>query len=383
MSSLKAVFSRPADKFVVWTVLALCAAGVVAVYSAITFLAETKGGGDTERYLLRHASRVGLALLAMGVFSVINYRWLARHSRWLLLGSMGLLVLVQIVGVASGGAVRWIEIMEGLQFQPSDLAKVALMLYLATLLTRKQAYIKSFKRAFLPMLVWIGLTVVLIGMEDLSTAAIVLLAALIMCFVGRVSVLHLGGLGVAGLVLAYLMLLSSPSRAARVEAYFNMDLFAHTDEQVFDVQAEGYQAQQAKIAIANGGLRGVGPGKSTQRDFLPAPYNDFIFAIVTEEYGLLGALVLLAGFVVLLFRGYLRIARNAEDPLGLFLAVGLTTMIVLYGFVHAGVSTGILPVTGLPMPFVSYGGTALLAMGAMTGILLNVSRSAGSGAAGG
>jgi cell division protein FtsW len=111
-----------------------------------------------------------------------------------------------------------------------------------------------------------------------------------------------------------------------------------------------------------------------QRDFLPAPYNDFIFAIIAEEYGLVGALLLLFGFCVLLFRGYLRIARDAPDPLGLFLATGLTTMIVAYGFVHAGVACGLLPVTGLPMPFVSYGGSSLLANGVMVGVLLNISR---------
>jgi cell division protein FtsW len=123
-----------------------------------------------------------------------------------------------------------------------------------------------------------------------------------------------------------------------------------------------------------GGLTGVGPGKSIQRDFLPAPYNDFIFAIVAEEYGVLGALILLVLLVFLLFRGLLRIARYAPDPLGLFLAVGLSVMVTLYGFVHAGVASGLLPVTGLPMPFVSYGGTSMMASGLMIGVLLNISR---------
>jgi cell division protein FtsW len=118
----------------------------------------------------------------------------------------------------------------------------------------------------------------------------------------------------------------------------------------------------------------VGPGKSTQRDFLPTPYNDFIFAIIAEEYGLIGAFGLLFAFGLLLFQGFLRIARNAPDPLGAFLATGFTTLIVLYGFIHAGVSCGLLPVTGLPLPFVSYGGTSMLANGVMAGILLNISR---------
>jgi cell division protein FtsW len=152
-------------------------------------------------------------------------------------------------------------------------------------------------------------------------------------------------------------------------------VFGNTNqEEVFDTQAEGYQADQARIAFAMGGLTGVGPGKSIQRDFLPAPYNDFIFAIIAEEYGLIGATAILLLFVYLLLRGYLRIARGSPDPLGLFLATGLTTAIVLYGFVNAAVASGLFPVTGLAMPFVSYGGTSLVATGAMVGILLNISR---------
>jgi cell division protein FtsW len=196
--------------------------------------------------------------------------------------------------------------------------------------------------------------------------------------VGRVSFIQLSGLALVGAGLAVIMLMGSPHRAARIEAYLGMDLFPNTQtEQVFDRQAEGYQADQARIAIAMGGLTGVGPGKSIQRDFLPAPYNDFIFAIITEEYGLVrGAMGLLLLFSILLFRGLLRIARHAPDPLGLFLGVGFTVMVALYGFIHAGVASGLLPVTGLPMPLVSYGGTSMVTTGFMLGVLLNISRQA-------
>ncbi len=368
--------ASPADKYVLWIVLVMAAVGVVAVYSAISFLAETKADGNTERFLLRHVLRVGLALGAVALFSTLDYHRVARWGKWALIGSLGLLVLVKIYGVAQGGAMRSLRV-GPLSFQPSDLAKVALILYTGVLLAKKQAYIKSFSRAFLAIFVWIFASVVLIGMEDLSTAALVLVSVVLMGFVGRVSVLHLGGLTAAGLLCTYLLLLASPNRAARIEAYLGMKLFPNTNtEQVFSDQAEGYQARQARIAFAMGGLAGVGPGKSIQRDFLPAPYNDFIFAIIAEEYGIVGALGLLALFVVLLFRGFLRIARYAPDPLGLFLAVGFTTMVALYGFVHAGVACGLLPVTGLPMPFVSYGGTSLIATGTMIGILLNISRQA-------
>ncbi len=364
----------PADKYLVWVVLGLAAFGIVAVYSAIGFLAETKSGGDTERFLFRHLGRVGIALLAMGVVSLIDYRRLARFAKAGLILSLALLVAVKVAGTVSGGARRWLEV-AGFGFQPSDLAKVALVLYVAVLLTQKQEYIKDFGRAFVPILTWIMVTVMLIGVEDLSSAAMVLVASLTMCFVARANTFHLTSLALLGGLLAVMLLLSSPNRAARLESYLGLKIFPNTtEEQVFSAADEGYQAEQARIAFAMGGLAGVGPGKSVQRDFLPAPYNDFIFAIIAEEYGIIGALILLSLFVVLLFRGLLRVARHSPDPLGLFVAVGLTSMLALYGFVHAGVAAGLLPVTGLPMPFVSYGGTSMFAGGVMVGILLNISR---------
>jgi cell division protein FtsW len=367
----------PADKYVVWVVLALSSVGVVAVYSAVTYLAEVRAGTEPVHFLLRHLARVGIALGAMGVVSLIDYRTLARYSRLALVGTLLLLVAVKVVGLFSGGADRWLQI-GGVGFQPSEFARVALVFYVAVLLVQKQDYVKSFSRTFLPVLFWVGLTVGLIALDDLSTALVLLLGVLLMSFVGRVSVLQIGGLAVLGGVMAFGVLSTSPDRAARLEAYLGMDLFPNTDtEQVMDARGEQYQSRQARMAFAAGGFTGVGPGKSVQRDFLPEPYNDFIFAIIAEEYGIFGALALLTGFFVLLFRGYLRIARDAPDPLGLILAVGMTTLVVTYGFVHAGVASGLLPVTGLPMPFVSYGGTSLLANGIMIGVLLNISRHAG------
>ena len=364
----------PPDKYVVWIALALSAVGVIAVYSAIAFLAETKAGGNTEQFLLRHLAYVGLALGAMVVFSRIDYRVLVRFGRVGLIAMTLLLLLVQFIGIQSGGAVRALDL-GFIMFQPAELAKVALLLYVAFLLTKKQAYLESFSRAFTPLFVWIILTVVLIGIEDLSTASLVFGATVMMCFVARVHVLQLSGLGAVCLLLAAFFLISSPARMARLDEYLGRT--NPTAEEVTEIpQGDGYQAYQAKIAFAMGGLTGKGPGKSTQRDFLPAPYNDFIFAIIAEEYGLWGAFGLLALFSILLIRGFMSIARRAPDPLGLILAVGITTLVCLYGFVHAAVTCGLLPVTGLPMPFVSYGGTSLLANGILLGILLNISRHA-------
>lgn len=364
----------PADKYVVWVVMGLSAIGVVAVYSAITYLAEVRAGTEPEQFLYQHLVRVSVALGVMGVVSFIDYRTLARYSRIGLVGALLLLLVLKGIGLFTEGTDRWLVI-AGIGFQPSDFARVALVLYVAVLLVKKQDYVKSFGRAFLPILVWVFGTIMLIGLDDLSTSAVLLLAVILMCFVGRVSALQIGGLGVLGALLSVALIMTSPHRAARIEAYLETDLFSSTDtEHVMDSREEQYQAEQARIAFAVGGITGVGPGKSIQRDFLPAPYNDFIFAIIAEEYGMIGAFLLLLGFCVLLFRGYLRIARDAPDPLGLLLAVGFTTLIVTYGFVHAAVSCGLLPVTGLPMPFVSYGGTSMLANGFMAGVLLNISR---------
>ena len=369
-----ATLRTPSDRVVMWTVFALSAIGVVAVYSAVGFLAETKAGGDSERFLFRHVLRVGLALGVAGALSLVDYRRLAKISKLALALSIGLLVAVQVMGVVTNGAQRWIEI-GPISFQPSDFAKVALILHVAVLLARKQDYIDDIGRGLVPLLVWIVPTILLIGMEDLSTAAIIALTIGVMMFVGRVRLLHLGALGLVGAVLAFGFLASSPQRAARLEAYIGTTIFASSDEDaVFDSQDEGYQADQARIAFAMGGLVGVGSGKSIQRDFLPAAYNDFILAIIAEEYGLIGATIVLLIFAWFLIRGFLRIAKDAPDPLGLFLATGLTVAVALYGFVNAAVACGLMPVTGLAMPFVSYGGTSLLATGAMVGILLNISR---------
>ena len=366
--------SGPVDKFVLWAVLLLSAIGVVAVYSAIAFFAATKSDGNTERFLFKHVFRVLLSLGAVGVFSIINYRLLAKLSKYVLIFAIGLLILTQLVGIVSGGAARWLEI-GSLRLQPSDMARVALLLYIAQLLSEKQVYIKSFSKSFTPIIFWIGLTIGAIGISDLSTASVVLVAVMTMCLIARVSVLHISAVGVVGMVLAYLMLLGSPARAARVESYLGMKIFPNTTaEEVFSTQDEGFQANQARIAIGNGGIFGTGPGKSVQRNYLPAPYNDFIYAIIAEEYGVVGAFLLLGLYLLILFRGLLRIARHAPDPLGLFLAVGVVVMLTFYGFVHAGVSANLLPVTGLPLPFVSYGGTSMLANGALIGILLNISR---------
>jgi len=294
----------PVDHWMAGIWIALASFGVVSVYSAITFLAE-RVHGTPEHLLMRHLVRTLIGLGMAFLFSRVDYRWLIRWSRKGLIAALGLMAVVHLVGVTVGGATRWIQIL-GISFQPSDIVRLMLLLYLTQLLVQKQTYIQHFSRAFVPLFFWILLSAALIGLEDLSTAALLVVIASIMCFVGRVRVLHLGGLVLVGGFLAYLLLLASPERAARIESFVGVKLFPHTPtEEVFDIRGEGYQQRQALIAFATGGFTGVGPGKSRQRDFLPASYNDFIFAIIAEEYGFVGAIVLLGAFVFILVRGFL------------------------------------------------------------------------------
>lgn len=357
------------DRYLLMSVVVLMTFGMLAVYSSIAFFAETKST-TAGNLIIGHLVKLGIAFIGMLIISKINYHTLAKFSRIGMVISLFLLMAVLAFGTEQFGAKRWLNI-AGFSFQPSMVASVALLLHVCVLLSEKQEYIKDFKKTFLPIMFWVTLTCGLIGLEDFSSAGILLAICLVVMFIGRVSVIQLGALIAIGILGGALLLNQSVNRQDRINQYITQvkDI---PSEQI--IQGSGYQAQQAHIAIARGELFGVGIGKSAQRDFLPAPYNDFIFAIIAEEYGLFGAMSLILIFTLILIRGVVFVARNAEDHLGSMLAVACTLMIVLYGFVNAGVASGILPVTGLPMPFVSYGGTSMVFAGGMIGILLNISK---------
>lgn len=357
------------DRVLLVSVIILMVFGVLAVYSAIAYFAETKQT-TAGALIMGHLVKLGIAFLVMLIASKIDYHLLAKFSRMGMVISWILLIAVLIFGSEVFGARRSLSI-AGFSFQPSSFAMVALLIHVAVLLDEKQGYIKSFKKAFLPIMFWVVITCGLIGLEDFSTAALLLGMCMLLMFIGRISMIQLGTLMAIGLIGASVLVMQSPERQSRIKQY--MEQITHINSSEFNVE-EGYQAQQAQIAIAQGEIFGVGIGKSTQRDFLPAPYNDFIFAIIAEEYGLVGSFSLILLFTVILFRGMAVIAKNAMDTIGTLLAVACTLTIVLYGFVNAGVASGLLPVTGLPMPFVSYGGTSTLFAGLMIGILLNISK---------
>ncbi len=343
--------------------------GTLAVFSSIAFFAQTHGTTAT-RLVSAHIIKMGIAFLVMVFVSKINYTVLARFSRLLMLLSWILLVAVLIYGDFVFGARRSLSV-GSFSFQPTSFAAVALIMHVSVLLHEKQSYIKSFKRAFLPIMFWITITCGLIAIEDFSSAALLMAITVLMMFVGRISAPQLLGLIMIGMIGGTAFVYSSAERQSRITQYAAQ--ITEINNQHFE-SGNGYQAQQAHIAIAQGQILGVGIGKSTQRDFLPAPYNDFIFAIIAEEYGMAGSFMVIFLFTMILLRGIVVIARKAPDVLATLMALGATLMITLYGFVNAAVATGLFPVTGLPMPFISYGGTSMLFAGLMMGILLNISK---------
>ena len=357
------------DRVLLMAIIMLMSFGVLAVYSSIAYFAQSN---DTSAFALvsRHLVKLGIAFFVMLIVSKVNYHTLAKFSRVGMMVSLLLLVVVMLFGTEQFGAKRWLNI-GGFSFQPSMLATVSLLVHVSVLLSEKQEYVKDFKKSFVPIMIWVTITCALIGLEDFSSAGILMGICLIMMFIGRVSVIQMGSMIAIAVLGGVLLINQSANRQSRIDQYVEQIKNIETDQ---FLTGSGYQAQQAHIAIAKGEMFGVGIGKSTQRDFLPAPYNDFIFAIIAEEYGIAGAMSLIVLFSLILIRGIVFIARKAEDTLGSLLAVGTTLTIVLYGFVNASVASGLLPVTGLPMPFVSYGGTSMLFAGSMVGILLNISK---------
>lgn len=357
------------DRGILVAVIMLAIFGVLAVFSAIGYYG-TLNGSTVESKITSHLVKLAITFLAIILTSKVDYRLVLKWSSILLLVSWVLLLYVHLFGDVMNGAKRWMNI-GGFSFQPSTLASVALILRVSHLLAAKQDYIDSFKLAFVPIMLWIGITCGLIAVQDFSTAGILFFICLIILFVGRMRLLHLGAIVALGLIGAVVVVGSSAERVSRIDSYIGQ-VVNIPDEDI--LTGSGYQAQQAQIAIAKGELLGVGIGKSTQRDFLPAPYNDFIYAIIAEEYGLAGSLVILLIYCFILFRGIVITAKKAVDFEGAFLAFGCSLMIALYAFVNAGVATGLLPVTGLPMPFVSYGGTSMLFSGILIGLVLNISK---------
>jgi cell division protein FtsW len=350
---------------VIWIIVfALSLISILVVYSATGTLAFRRMEGNTEYYLFKHTFLVILSFFAMWVAHKIDYRYYSKLSKIALWLSIPLLIYAWKAGVNVNEASRWITIpIINQVFQPSDLAKLALIAALASMLSRRQQNIEDFKESLFPILLWCGVICGLIGMANLSTAILLFATCVLLMFIGRVPVKYLAMLMVVGLLAGSIVI----SVGQRGETGINRI------KSFLDRKEIPFQAEQSFIAISTGGITGKGPGQSDRRNFLPHPYSDFIFAIIVEEYGMIGALIVISLYLALLYRGMVTVA-NSQRAYGGLLSAGLSFALVIQAMVNMGVAVGLGPITGLPLPLISMGGTSLLFTGISLGIILSVSR---------
>ncbi len=356
----------------IWLIVGiLTVISLLVVYSSTGTLAYKARGGNTEYYLIKHGSLAIIGLVLMYFVHHLPFRYFSRVSQLGLWLSVPLLVYTLMKGTNLNEASRWITIpIINQTFQSSDLAKLALIMYIARMLAKKQEEIKSFREAFVPIILPVAVICALIAPANLSTAMILFMTCLLVMFIGRISLRYIGLLIITGILgigsfvfVSYqLDLFRAKTWVSRVENFMNTD-----------VSEEAYQSQQAKIAVATGGLIGKGPGKSTQRNFLPHPYSDFIYAIIIEEYGLLGGAFVLLLYLGLLYR-VIRIVIKTPQAFGALLAIGLALSLVIQAMVNMAVAVNLFPVTGQTLPLLSMGGTSILFTSIAIGIILSVSR---------
>jgi len=350
------------------SVLLLFAFGLVALFSASAPLGVAEGWG-AHGHAARQLGAAVLGVTLMVVLAGTDYRHLRRLAWPLLLGSLALLLFIvlpwtEAVAPRINGARRWLIL--GVGFQPSELAKIALVVWTAALAVKKQDRLRSFRFGFLPFLVVWGAVIFLVSMQpDMSAALLLALLSVLVLFAAGGRLGHFGLVALTMTPVLWLLVNSASYRVNRIAAFL---------DPASDPSGVGYQIYQSLVAVGSGGLTGVGFGRSLQKyGFLPEPHNDFIFALIAEEWGLLGVIFFLTFFAGIAWLGY-RIAMGARDLFGYLLAIGMTAVIVLPAILHMGVTLALLPATGVPLPFVSYGRSALLASFMAVGILLSILR---------
>jgi len=347
------------------TFLLICI-GIVMIYSASSIYAWEKYK-DTFFFLKRHL--IFLAIGAVLTFLVMSsdYRKLRNYAKPLLIVSFILLVLVMIPGIGRevSGARRWFRF-KVVSFQPSELAIMAVIIYVADFIARKGNDLKFFIKGFLPPIAVLGVFAVLILIEpDLGTTVSLGVVVLVMLFVSGIRPMYLLSLFLASLPALYFLIFSVPYRRARIMAFINPWL---------DPKGSGFQIIQSQIALGSGSFLGLGLGHSKQKLFyLPAAHTDFVFSIIGEELGLLGTIGVIILFMIFIRQG-LKIMKHANDKFGYFLALGLVTMVTFKAVVNIGVSCGVLPTKGLPLPFISYGGSSFIFDMVSVGILMNIAK---------
>ena len=371
---------------VIWAIVVLLTIiSILVVYSSIGSLAY-KMNKSTESYLFKQVAFIALGVLIIYFAHRVNYTIYSRVATILFLLSIPLLFYTLKFGSSINEANRWIKLpVINMTFQTSDLAKLALFMYISKQLSRKQKVIKNFKKGFLPLIFPVIIICLLIAPANLSTALLIGGTSLMLMFIGRVSTRHiLIVIGSALLPLLFLVLVSKhyydtkEHRCKDLPSVLNVGRMPTWIRRVQDFMYAdkadaSYQVQQAKIAIASGGWLGKGPGKSEQRNFLPHPYSDFIFAIIIEEYGLIGGAIIILIYLLFLFRS-IRIFQRCPYAFGAFLAVALSFTLVIQAMVNMAVNVNIFPTTGVTLPLVSMGGSSLWFTCFAIGIILSVAR---------
>ncbi|NFA41069.1 stage V sporulation protein E [Clostridium botulinum] len=352
------------DYGIFYSVVLLLAVGVVMVYSASSYYAMFKNN-DSMYFLKRQLVWAVLGMVVLCTTMSIDYHKIKKYTLWLMIGCIPLLLVVFLFpGV--NGAQRWIQI-GPMSFQPSELAKYVVVLFLAKGIEMKGDGIKNFSTGIVPYLFVSGIYAALVLAEkNLSIASVIMIVTFIVLFSAGGRIKHLFGI-VAPLMVsaAVLFTVGEPYRRARMLNF--VDPWK-------DPTGNGYQLIQSFYALGAGGITGLGLGQSRQKTlYMPEPHNDFIFAIIGEELGLIGCLCIITLFVVFIWRG-IKVAMSAKDTYGTLLAIGITSVVAVQSLINIAVVTGSMPVTGVPLPFISYGGTSLVINMAAMGVLLNISR---------
>ncbi|MVZ61287.1 FtsW/RodA/SpoVE family cell cycle protein [Sphingobacterium humi] len=369
------IFSKlKGDKWIWIIVILLSIWSLLAVYSSVGTLAYKEGKG-TELYLFKHLFIVVAGLALMYLSHKLDYRYYAGISKLLMLITIPLLLYTLLFGSKVNEASRWLTIpIINQTFQTSDLAKLALITFLARMLSRKQEEIKDVKKSFIPIMGAVCAVFVLIALANLSTALMLFGVSVLLLMIGRIDFKQIAVVCLGGAVLLTLVMLLGPRRGtyiSRIQGFFQTEE-VHEGKSSFQ-EDKNFQANNAKIAIATGQMFGKGVGNSVQRNVLPHPYSDFIFAIIIEEYGTIGGAVLLFLYIALMYR-CIRIVTLSPRAFGAFLAAGLGFSLTIQALANMAVAVGLGPVTGVPLPLVSMGGTSILFTSVALGIILSVSR---------
>lgn len=362
---------------VIWMILAVLSIfSILAVYSSTGTIAWKISGGNTTAYLIKHTFILGFGLFLAFLAYKTPYQRYMRIAPFLWVVAFLLLGWTLLYGVEINQARRWIRIpFINITFQTSDFAKLALILLVAREITRHKDYIKDFSKAFVPIILPIIMICGLIAPADLSTSLVLFSTTLLMMFIGRVDMKYMFLLLLLWVVMfaAMIVLAEFFPDIIRAETWTS-----RIQEFMSDRVDGSFQNQQAKIAIANGEIFGVGPGNSIQRNYLPTPYADFIYAIICEEWGLIGGITMIGLYVLLFFRTT-RLVTISEKSFGAMVAIGLSLNIVIQALANMAISVHLIPVSGLTLPMVSWGGTSVLFTCLFFGVILSVSRSIESG----